>query len=83
MGDGRVALILDVQGIANYSELMTEEDLESIEEKEKKEDLAANDMQSILLFNNGTVQLQGKNINQTQEHIISLVELINHSRGIT
>ena len=35
------------------------------------------------LFNNGTVQLQGKNINQTQEHIISLVELINHSRGIT
>ncbi len=30
------------------------------------------------IYDTETVLLQGKNVNQTKEHIINLVELINH-----
>jgi len=54
MGDGHVALILDVQGIANYSGLVQEEELAAMEEQDKREDINIKDAQSVLLFNNGT-----------------------------
>ena len=54
MGDGRVALILDVQGIANYSGLVQDEDLTMMDEDEKKETASLEDRQSVILFNNGT-----------------------------
>jgi two-component system chemotaxis sensor kinase CheA len=54
MGDGRVALILDIQGIANYSGLVQEEELSVMEEMDRKEDIDVKDAQSVLLFNNGT-----------------------------
>jgi len=55
MGDGKVALILDVQGIANYSGLVQEEELASLEELHKKVEVqSSEDRQSVILFNNGT-----------------------------
>jgi two-component system chemotaxis sensor kinase CheA len=49
MGDGKVALILDVQGVARHAGISTEESTEANE----SEDRAIVDMQNVLLFKNG------------------------------
>lgn len=56
MGDGKVALILDVQGIASYSGLSTEKMFELEEEDEKA---VSQEGQSVLLFDNASVEQFG------------------------
>jgi two-component system chemotaxis sensor kinase CheA len=56
MGDGKVSLILDVQGIASYSGLSTEKMFDFEEEEEKT---ISQEGQSVLLFDNASVEQFG------------------------
>lgn len=89
MGDGRVAMILDVEGVAGHAGILGDFELEAELKKEEAKKAAAEgeeDIQKLLLFKSGEVErfaLAVQRIRRIEEIQTSAIEIVGEKEFVT